>query len=111
MPAAFVLIVNYCTGPLVVDCLASLAFELPAFQGGRLINVDYVCSGGVVGQFFPARNQIGFSELAKLSTLPHAGSAEYRETGAAESLRPHGPMQLPLLGACAGPTTFGVASN
>ena len=40
MRPVFVVIVNYRTGRLAVDCLASLAAQVPALRGGRVIVAD-----------------------------------------------------------------------
>ena len=89
MPTAFVLIVNFRTGPLVVDCLASLASELPALQGGRVIVVDNASGDDSVAQIGTAINDRGWGGWVELIALPRNGGFAYGNNRALERVRAH----------------------
>ena len=87
MPTAFVLIDNYRTGPLVVDCLASLVSELPALQGGRVIVVDNASGDDSVAQIGTAINDRGWGGWVELIALPRNGGFAYGNNRALERVR------------------------
>ena len=91
MPTAFVLIVNFRTGPLVVDCLASLLPELPALQGGRVVIVDNASGDDSVAQIGTAISDRGWGGWAELIALPRNGGFAYGNNRALERVRAHDP--------------------
>ena len=152
--SAFVVIVNYCTDRLVIDCLRSLASEMACLAGGRVIVVDNAFGDGSAAHIAGAIRSHGWNDWAEVIELPRNGRFAYRNNrainraaehapafgaivclnpdtvvrpgalaalprhfasnpaaGIAETLCPFVPMKSPLLGACARPTTFGVAGN
>ena len=103
MPAAFVLIVNYCTGPLVVDCLASLVPELPALHGGRVIVVDNASGDDSVAHIGAAIDECGWGDWADLIALPRNGGFAYGNNLALERVRAHDPAFYAIV--CLNPDT------
>ena len=87
MPPAFILIVNYRTGLLVVDCLASLISELPALQGGRVIVLDNASGDDSVAQIGAAIAGRGWGAWAELIPLPRNGGFAYGNNRALERVR------------------------
>ena len=76
MPTAFVLIVNYRTGPPLANYLASLVFKRPALQGGRVIVVDNAAGLDSVAQ-------IGTTIDGRAATWPnttHPNRSPFRPT-------------------------------
>ena len=103
MPTAFILIVNYRTGPLVVDCLASLVPELAALQGGRVIVVDNASGDDSVAQIGSAINERGWGGWAELIALPRNGGFAYGNNRALERVRAHDPSFAAVV--CLNPDT------
>ena len=87
MAPAFILIVNYRTGPLVVDCLASLICELPALNEGRVIVVDNASGDDSVAQISAAIDGRGWGGWAELIPLPRNGGFAYGNNRALERVR------------------------
>lgn len=87
MPANYILIVNYRTGPLVVNCLASLGSELPTLQGGRVIVVDNASGDDSVAHIGTAIKDRGWSRWADLIALPRNGGFAYGNNRALERVR------------------------
>ncbi|MBC7601787.1 MAG: glycosyltransferase family 2 protein [Ramlibacter sp.] len=85
--SAFVLIVNYRTGGLVVDCLASLLSELPTLRGGRVIVVDNASGDDSVAHIGTAINARGWANWAELIALPRNGGFAYGNNRALERVR------------------------
>lgn len=108
MCATLATIAKYGSSWLETDSAALKVHSLVALIGSRVVWVDNVACEGLLAYIGTLRGHSGTAELTKMITMPHAVSAECRETGAAEILRPHGPMQLPLLSAFPGPTTSDV---
>ncbi len=76
-PAALVAIVNYRTGALVVECLRSLAGEIAACPGLRVIVVDNRSGDGSDGLIAAAIAQEGWSGWAELVRAPVNGGFSY----------------------------------
>ena len=89
--AAFVVIVNYRTGALVVECLASLAPELPALHGGRVVVVDNASGDDSVARIGAAIDASGWGEWAEVIALPRNGGFAYGNNRAIECVREHDP--------------------
>ena len=87
MHSTFVLIVNFRTGQLVVDCLESLISELPFLQGGKVIVVDNASGDDSTAQIAAAINDRGWSGWAELIALPHNGGFAYGNNRALERVR------------------------
>ncbi len=83
----FVVIVNYRTGRLAVDCVASLAAERADLRGGRVVIVDN-CSGddslAVLAAAIEAR---GWSSWVELIALPLNGGFAYGNNAAIARVR------------------------
>lgn len=91
MAAVFVVIVNYRTGPLAVECLASLAPELPALRGGRVVVVDNASGDDSVAQITRAIEAAGWRGWAEVIDLPRNGGFAYGNNRAIERVREHDP--------------------
>ena len=89
--SGFVVIVNYRTGSLVVDCLASLVSELPALKGGRVIVVDNASGDDSVSTIAEAISDRGWGGWAELIELPRNGGFAYGNNRAVERVRAHDP--------------------
>jgi glycosyltransferase involved in cell wall biosynthesis len=63
--AVLVVIVNYRAGPIVVDCLASIASQVQALRGGRVIVVDNDSGDASANFIADAINEKGWSPLAR----------------------------------------------
>lgn len=87
MTAVYVVIVNYRTGPLVVECLASLASELPALCGGRVIVVDNASGDDSVRHIDAAIATRRWSAWAEVIALPRNGGFAYGNNRAIERVR------------------------
>ncbi|MBC7605081.1 MAG: glycosyltransferase family 2 protein, partial [Ramlibacter sp.] len=83
----YVLIVNYRTGTLVVDCLASLVSELPSLQGGRVIVVDNASGDDSMEHIGAAIKARGWGNWAELIALPRNGGFAYGNNRALERVR------------------------
>jgi GT2 family glycosyltransferase len=75
--AVFVVIVNYRTGPLVVECLASLASQVHALRGGRVIVVDNDSGDASANFIVGAIHEKGWSGWAELLVMPRNGGFAY----------------------------------
>ena len=91
MTSTYVVIVNYRTGPLVVDCLASLVSELPALRGGRVIVVDNASGDDSVACIGAAIEANGWGGWAEVVALPRNGGFAYGNNRAIERVREHDP--------------------
>jgi hypothetical protein len=72
-PSVLIAIVNYRTGGLVVDCLASLAAEIEANPGTRAVVVDNASGGCSCERIATAIKERGWSSWAKLVVSPVNG--------------------------------------
>lgn len=80
-----VVIVNYRTGPLVIECLASLAPEVDTVPGTRVVVVDNVSGDGSAEQIEAAIRARGWARWARLHRSPRNGGFSY---GNNQALRP-----------------------
>lgn len=81
-----VVIVNYRTGPLVVDCLASLAPEVADNGGVRVTIVDNASGDGSAETIERAIGQHGWSEWARVVRSPVNGGFAYGNNLAVRSV-------------------------
>jgi N-acetylglucosaminyl-diphospho-decaprenol L-rhamnosyltransferase len=91
LTSTYVVIVNYRTGPLVVDCLASLAPELPALRGGRVVVVDNASGDDSMACIGAAIDANGWGAWAEVIALPRNGGFAYGNNRAIERVREHDP--------------------
>ena len=77
MPSAFVVIVNFRTGLLVADCLASLAAEAPFLNGGKVIVVDNASGDDSLLRIESAIECQGWREWVEVLPLPRNGGFAY----------------------------------
>ena len=75
--AVFVVVVNYRTGPLVADCLASLSSEVMALRGGRVIVVDNDSGDTSAQVIAQAIRQGGWDDWAEVIVMPRNGGFAY----------------------------------
>jgi N-acetylglucosaminyl-diphospho-decaprenol L-rhamnosyltransferase len=73
----FVVIVNYRTGSLAVECLASLANDTPDLRGGRAIVVDNASGDDSVETIACAIGERGWSGWAEVIEMPRNGGFAY----------------------------------
>jgi len=85
--SAFVVIVNYRTAQLVVDCLASLAIQRSVLWGGRTIVVDNDSGDDSMARIVAAIDANGWSEWAEAIALPRNGGFAYGNNRAIERAR------------------------
>lgn len=76
-PSVLIVIVNYCTGPLVVECLTSLKGELSSCPNARAIVVDNASGDTSVQYITEAIAQHGWSEQVTLIASPTNGGFAY----------------------------------
>jgi GT2 family glycosyltransferase len=72
-PSLAVVIVNYRTARLVVDCLRSLAPEVALLPGTQVVVVDNASGGGSVAEIGRALAEEGWSGWISLMPLDHNG--------------------------------------
>ena len=77
LPTLTVIIVNYRTGPLVVDCLASLVPEVAAFPATKVRVVDNDSGDGSADIIAAAIADRGWSDWAELIRSPTNGGFAY----------------------------------
>jgi len=80
--SVFVIIVNFRTGLLTVECLASLAQELPALGSGRAIVVDNCSEDDSVTLIASAIRGNGWDSWAELLPMPRNGGFAYGNNAA-----------------------------
>jgi len=85
--STFVVIVNYRTGDLVVDCLASLVADLPELRGGRVIVVDNASGDGSAGVIRAAIERHGWSGWAEVVEMPRNGGFAYGNNAGVRRVR------------------------
>lgn len=81
-PQVAVVLVNYCTRDLTIDCLASLESEIAAFPGSRVIVSDNASpdeSGAAIAR---AIADHGWSDWAEVLHLPRNGGFAYGNNAA-----------------------------
>ena len=72
-----VVIVNYRTGPLTIDCLRSLAPEVAGYPGTRVVVIDNASGDGSGEAIAAAIASEGWSGWARLSASPINGGFAY----------------------------------
>ena len=87
MPSNFVVIVNYRTAKLVVECLASLMGELPALGTGRVIVVDNASGDRSVEVLQAAVDGKKWNAWVEVIALPRNGGFAYGNNRAMERVR------------------------
>ena len=89
MAAVFVVIVNYRTPALAIECLASLQSELAALRGGRVVVVDNASGDDSIRLIMEAIEIRGWASWAELMALPRNGGFAYGNNRAIERVRDH----------------------
>lgn len=97
MPAVFVAIVNYRTARMVVDCLASLASQVPLLHGGRVTVVDNASGDNSVAHIGAAIDANGYGAWAEVIALPRNGGFAYGNNRAIERARELDPAHDAIL--------------
>jgi N-acetylglucosaminyl-diphospho-decaprenol L-rhamnosyltransferase len=87
MSSTYVIVVNYRTGRLVIDCLASLAPEVPALKGGRVVVVDNASGDDSLPVISAAIAERGWSGWVELIALPRNGGFAYGNNAAIRRVR------------------------
>ena len=82
MSAVFVVIVNYRTAALVVDCLKSLSTSVSELRGGRVLVADNASGDGSVETLGVAIDRNGWSDWAEVIALPRNGGFAYGNNAA-----------------------------
>src|SRR5262245_42673491 len=77
-----IVIVNYRTAALAVDCLRSLDAELAALPGARVAVTDNASGDDSVGQLRAAIDQNGWASWATLMPLERNGGFSFGNNGA-----------------------------
>ena len=103
MSSVFVVIVNYRTGSLTIDCLASLASEVVDLRGGKVIVVDNASGDGSAALISDAILERGWQGWAELIELPRNGGFAYGNNHAIRRARSHQPSLLAVV--CLNPDT------
>lgn len=80
-PVAVVL-VNYCTRDLTVDCLRSLAAEIAQFPGSQVVVSDNASPDGSGPQIAAAIDENGWGAWARVLLLPRNGGFSYGNNAA-----------------------------
>lgn len=91
MKSVFVVIVNYRTAALVVQCLASLLSEVASLRGGRVIVVDNASGDASVEHIKAAIDTAGWGAWAEVIALPRNGGFAYGNNRAIECVRQRSP--------------------
>ena len=92
VPSVFVSIVNFRTGQLTVQCLASLAADVSCLGSGRVIVVDNCSEDDSTTQISSAIQGNGWGAWAELLPMPRNGGFAYGNNAAiarARELDPH----------------------
>ena len=82
MKHVFVIIVNFRTGQLTVQCLASLAADLSSVGSGGVIVVDNCSQDDSVSQISTAIRENGWGTWAELLPMPRNGGFAYGNNAA-----------------------------
>lgn len=87
MNSLFTVIVNYRTGALTVDCLASLATMRDELRGGRVIVADNDSGDDSVAVIRTAIEAHGWADWVELLVLPRNGGFAYGNNAAIRRVR------------------------
>jgi N-acetylglucosaminyl-diphospho-decaprenol L-rhamnosyltransferase len=82
MKHVFVIIVNFRTGQLAVQCLAALAADVSSFGSGGVIVVDNCSQDDSVNQISTAIRENGWGTWAELLPMPRNGGFAYGNNAA-----------------------------
>lgn len=94
----WIVIVNYRTAGLAVDCLRSLAGEAGALSGGRVVVVDNASGDGSVDRIAAAIRQEGWSGWAQALAMARNGGFAYgNNAGIRQALDDADPPEYLLL--------------
>lgn len=77
-----VVLVNYCTRDLTLDCLRSLAGEIAEFPGSQVVVADNASPDGSGAQIARAIEENGWGRWARLMALPRNGGFSYGNNAA-----------------------------
>ena len=77
-----VVLVNYCTRALTLDCLRSLEGEIARFPGSEVIVADNASPDGSGAQIAAAIAENGWSKWARVLQMPRNGGFSYGNNGA-----------------------------
>ena len=91
MASNFVVIVNFRTGRMVVECLGSLENQFAELRGGRVIVVDNASGDDSVAVIATAIDARGWSAWAEVIALPRNGGFAYGNNRAIERVREFDP--------------------
>jgi N-acetylglucosaminyl-diphospho-decaprenol L-rhamnosyltransferase len=97
VPAVFVAIVNYRTGPMLVACLASLASQVPLLRGGRVIVVDNASGDDSVAHISGAIDANAWGGWCEVIALPRNGGFAYGNNRAIERAQQLDPALAAML--------------
>lgn len=81
-PTVAIVLVNYCTRDLTLDCLRSLASELAEFPGSEVIVVDNASPDGSGAEIAAAIAENGWNDWARALFMPKNGGFSYGNNGA-----------------------------
>jgi GT2 family glycosyltransferase len=77
-----VVLVNYCTRDLTLDCLRSLAGEIAQYPGSQVVVADNASPDGSGAQIAAAITENDWGEWARVLQLPRNGGFSYGNNGA-----------------------------
>ena len=97
MNAVFVAIVNYRTGAMVAECLASLAPQLVLLRGGRVIVVDNASGDDSVALIEAAIDAHGWGDWVDVIAAPRNGGFAYGNNRAIERVRELDPQHAAIV--------------
>jgi hypothetical protein len=97
VPAVFVAIVNYRTGPMLVACLASLASQVPLLRGGRVIVDDNASGDDSVAHISGAIDANAWGGWCEVIALPRNGGFAYGNNRAIERAQQLDPALAAML--------------
>ncbi|MEO6747108.1 MAG: glycosyltransferase family 2 protein [Caldimonas sp.] len=89
MANLFVVIVNFRTGALVVDCLQSLVAEIGSIGSGKVIVVDNCSGDDSVARIATAIRDHDWSSWAEVLTMPRNGGFAYGNNAGIRRVREH----------------------
>ena len=98
MSRSWIVIVNYRTAALVIDCLHSLATQVADLAGGRLVVVDNASGDGSVEKLSAAIAREGWSSWAEVMPLDRNGGFSFgNNAGIRKALAATGSVDYLLL--------------
>ena len=103
LAAVYVVIVNYRTGPLVVECLSSLVSQQADLRGGKVIVADNASGDGSVELVDGAIDRNGWRGWAEVLALPENGGFAYGNNRGIRRAHEHDPKLGTII--CLNPDT------